>query len=305
MICFYHSADLDGKCSAAIVKKKYPDADLRPINYGDKFPWEDVKNQDVIMVDFSLQPFEEMLMLFGAAKSITWIDHHKSAIEDYNNWRKSLEREGRTSPTDHYTHCKVGKAACELVWEYYFPDEAMPRAVKLLGRYDVWDFDETKDHVLEFQYGMRQDDWWPDDPKWEPLLEELFLDSPLVWDKIKTGEIILSYVNQQNEIYAKAFSFETDFGDLSCVALNRALTNSKALECVFNPNRHDAMILFAWKPKIEAWNVSLYTTIDTVDVSKVAKAHGGGGHAKAAGFQAKELPFKLTGYRVPLGNVNV
>ena len=248
MICFYHSADLDGKCSAAIVKKKYPDVDLRPINYGDPFPWKDVKNQDVIMVDFSLQPFQDMLMLFGAAKSITWIDHHKSAIEDYINWRKSLEDEGKKSPTDHYTHCQVGTAACVLTWDYFLPELKVPWSVQMLGWYDVWDFDETdpEDHTLEFQYGMRQEDWWPDDPKWE----ELFLDGPAVQQRVETGKTILSYVNQQNEIYAKAFSFETDFDGMSCVALNRALTNSRALECVFNPRRHDAMILFAWKPKI-------------------------------------------------------
>ncbi len=39
MICFYHSADLDGACSAAIIKLKHPECVLAPINYGNDFPW--------------------------------------------------------------------------------------------------------------------------------------------------------------------------------------------------------------------------------------------------------------------------
>lgn len=37
MYCFYHSKDLDGKCSGAIVKYKFPDCNMIGIDYGDKF----------------------------------------------------------------------------------------------------------------------------------------------------------------------------------------------------------------------------------------------------------------------------
>ena len=39
------------------------------------------------------------------------------------------------------------------------------------------------------------------------------------------------------------------------------------------------------------WNLSLYTSKDTVDVSKIAASLGGGGHKKAAGASGlKKLP---------------
>ena len=41
-ICFYHRADYDGVCSAAIVKKFVPDCELYGIDYGDPFPWDKV-----------------------------------------------------------------------------------------------------------------------------------------------------------------------------------------------------------------------------------------------------------------------
>jgi len=37
---YYHSSDLDGHCSGAITKYKYPEAELFPINYNQKFPWK-------------------------------------------------------------------------------------------------------------------------------------------------------------------------------------------------------------------------------------------------------------------------
>ncbi len=82
---FYHSADLDGHCSGAIVKYKFPDIEAIKINYGDKFPWGTIYSGETIyMVDFSLQPFEDMIKLNKLANLI-WIDHHKTSIDDYIN----------------------------------------------------------------------------------------------------------------------------------------------------------------------------------------------------------------------------
>ena len=62
--CFYHSADFDGHCSGAIIKKKFDDVEMIGINYGDEFPWSDIKpDETVYMVDFSLQPFDLMIKL--------------------------------------------------------------------------------------------------------------------------------------------------------------------------------------------------------------------------------------------------
>ena len=43
----------------------------------------------------------------------------------------------------------------------------------------------------------------------------------------------------------------------------------------------------------EKFTVSLYS--ESVDVSVIAKAHGGGGHKGAAGFICAELPFTKGG----------
>lgn len=107
MKCFYHSADLDGHCSGAIVKFLDPNAKLYPINYGQDFPWDEIYSTDtVVMVDFSLQPFPDMVRLASKCVLI-WIDHHKTAIEDYNASGLNLPGIRRE-----------GIGACQLTWEY-------------------------------------------------------------------------------------------------------------------------------------------------------------------------------------------
>jgi oligoribonuclease NrnB/cAMP/cGMP phosphodiesterase (DHH superfamily) len=127
MICFFHSADLDGHCGGAIVKHKYPNSDLVGINYGHSIPWDSINNRDIIITDYSFS-MHNMEKINNIANSLTWIDHHKTAIEDYNN--SNLDLPGLR---------RIGIGACQLTWEYLFPEEEMPYFVKLLSQFDVWD----------------------------------------------------------------------------------------------------------------------------------------------------------------------
>lgn len=69
------------------------------------------------------------------------------------------------------------------------------------------------------------------------------------------------------------------------------MTNSQIFDSVYDPNKHDGMLTFAWKKGM--WTVSMYGT-KGIDLSAIAKKHGGGGHKQACGFQCDELPFDLT-----------
>jgi len=150
MICIYHSRDLDGFTSGAIVKRKYPDAEMYGYDYGEPLPTVPA-NEPIIMIDVSL-PMKEM---FDLAKhsgwQLTWIDHHISAINEY----REFVGEGETFMI---AILEDGIAACEGGWKHLFPDEEMPRAVKLLGQYDTWrnaDKERWENEILPFQFGIR------------------------------------------------------------------------------------------------------------------------------------------------------
>jgi uncharacterized protein len=300
MKCFYHSADLDGHCSGAIVKFRYPECAMIGINYGQDFPFDDFikqPGQTVFMVDFCLQPFEQMERLQKLCNLI-WIDHHaKGSIDE-------AEKRG-------FICCgsrEIGKAGCELVWEYIFGSPGvdfnpMPSAVTLLGRYDVWDHADQA--VLPFQYGMRQfKNTLPENQDlWAPLLSSEPTSEKLLVSIIDTGKVILDYEESQNAKFCKAYAFETILylgdGDvpteaLDAICANRGFTNSKLFDSVYDPVKHHLMITFVrLKPPAHKWTVSLYSTRDDVDCGAIAKVFGGGGHKGAAGFQCVDLPFRF------------
>lgn len=277
MKCFYHSADLDGHCSGVLVKMKYPDCELIGINYGDDFPWDSIETGELIyMVDFSLQPYSEMNKLNVVADTLIWIDHHKSAIEEENEWVKA----GNTRIMGIRNMDKF--AGCELTWKYFYPNSLIPTFVALLGRYDIWDHSDPR--TLSFQYGMRQFDTIPENNI--KFWKELF-DVERVNQITEQGGIILKHNMVENEKYIKACGFKVELDGLKCIAANKMLTNSMLFTSAWDPEKYHAMLTFGYRKG--KWTVSLYSDRDDVDVSAIAKNRGGGGHKGAAGFQIKNI----------------
>ena len=155
-ICFFHRADLDGVCSAAIVKKFVPDCELHGIDYGDEPPWgklipEFPKREDggpefavwrqVYLVDVSFPPAD--MKRLAESCDLVWCDHHRTALDA----NMGLHAKG-------YQTSEL--SGCELTWLWFTRAEGepylvrgssptpeqlarLPEAVRLLGRYDIFD----------------------------------------------------------------------------------------------------------------------------------------------------------------------
>jgi oligoribonuclease NrnB/cAMP/cGMP phosphodiesterase (DHH superfamily) len=277
MKCFYHSADLDGHCSGEIVRREIPGIEMIGIDYGDDFPWDTIDpDEKIIMVDFSLQPFSDMIRLKKSCEQLTWIDHHKSAMEEH----------GKSGQHIFGVRDKE-LAACEICWEYFRNDET-PLFIRLLGRYDIWDLEWSTD-VLKFQFGLRLEDTFPGSEIWDELFKSDGFEG-IVRDIIRDGETVLKYQSQLSAKICKANSFETELDGLKCIASNTPLCNSQHFASVWDAKKYDAMLSFYYKSG-RFWTVSLYSDKPDVDVSVICKARGGGGHKGAAGFQCDQLPF--------------
>lgn len=282
-VCFYHSADLDGHCSGAIVQKAIK-AELRGIDYGQEFPFEDIKGRDVVMVDFSLEPFEEMLKLFEVAGTVVWIDHHKSAIEEFEKHFPTRE-----PPVNVFwvLDSSGSIAACQLAWEYYFPNRNVPKTIQLLSKYDAWDLD---DDVLRFQYGMKLiNNTIPEEqPKmWDKIIAS---DQAMINHIMKNGLIVQSTLDNENAKALASSAFETKLDGHSVVALNRGHVGSLAFKS-WSGYEPEIWVAFYWRGLEKGgWTLSLYSDHSGIDVGKIAKNHGGGGHKGAAGFHCLELP---------------
>jgi len=300
-ICLYHGADLDGFCSGAIYDKyftekastlnNYEGHEIIPMNYGWEVPWEKLERAHVTLIDFCLQPWSEMERLMGIAGTVVLIDHHQTTIE---NWNTSLD-------TVKWDMCKVKavldemKAGCELAWEYYYPEFLMPTAVKLLGRYDVWD--HSNERALPFQYGMRNYDMRPDVGEkkwmWDDLLN-FAAGQDLIRKLCDEGSIILKYQSRQDEIGSKSTAFEIEWEGLNWVVSNSGMgRGSHFFDAVYDPEVHDGMMAFCFNGK--EWKFALYSTKVKVQCGQIAKRYGGGGHNGAAGFSYFDIPFQLIG----------
>lgn len=271
MKCYYHKSDLDGHCSGAIVKFKYPECEMIGVDYPDEPDFSKIKELETIfVVDFCFS-YEAMWRIKKDC-ALTWIDHHKTSIEKMkglNNIRGIRE---------------IGKAACELVWDFFYAGKITPLSVYYLGRYDVWDKSNSSAEV--FQYGMRfEENTLPGAGIWDELLVDDHNSDAIISTILTTGIIILRYQTQQNAKYAKAKAWETTFEGLRCICINIAMSNSLVFNSVYDPEKHDAMVTYSHKP--EGFNYSIYSTKPEVDVSQIALKYGGGGHKGAAGFTSK------------------
>ena len=292
VVCVYHSADLDGHCSGAIMRLRFdalPDVTMVGHDYGQSFPYDVLRPEcTLVMADLCIEPFaEEMPKIAASVGRFIWIDHHKSAIEAHD--AAGMELEGLR---------RIGSAACELTWEYLFGAD-MPDAVRLLGRYDVWDH-AADERILPFQMGMwtlstRPDLPRSDDDVWPRLLGEHGTreTTGAVDSIVADGKVARRYVELQNRRTCATSAFDTELDGLRALACNTNGASSRLFESVYDETRHDIMVPFCWTNG--AWSFSVFTTNDHIDCSAIARKHGGGGHAKAAGFRSASIPFDLTG----------
>lgn len=282
-ICLYHASDLDGQCSGAIYDRAHRGQayTLWPIDYGDPIRWDVVDSADVTLIDFSFQPWSEFERLLKCAKSVTWIDHHRSAIKEHF---ESVLKES-WCPTTMVLDEK--KAACELAWEHYFPTKTMPEAVRLLGRYDVWDHSDPR--TMPFQYGLRIYGLDPVNGKdrhlWETFLSPDFRPAR----HIDYGNVIMVYQKKQDAAAVANTWFPVDWEGLLWQACNRLGRGSTFFNSVWDAKTYHGMLSFSWDGHV--WNIGLYSDRDDVDCGAIAKRHGGGGHPGSAGFRREELPF--------------
>ena len=273
MICIHHN-DLDGRCAAAIVAKKFKQQiNLRflEMDYKDELDLSQVASfESVIIVDFSLKP-DVMERLCTITDNIIWIDHHATA-RDY--------------PYQHLDGLRdftnKGNSGCELAWKFFFPDEVMPDCVRLIGDYDKWAL-KYDPECFQYYEGMKLR-YGIDNPahyEWEILLLDNTY-TPLI---LSDGKTAIEYRDAYCSGLRKSYGYETSIDGICAYACNQYMFGSKGFGEKFN----EYPICLAYIHDGSKFTVSLYS--ETVDVSVIAKNHGGGGHKGAAGFTCDSLPW--------------
>jgi oligoribonuclease NrnB/cAMP/cGMP phosphodiesterase (DHH superfamily) len=273
MIIFHHN-DADGRCAAAVAWRFYhcdPNIIFIEMDYNKVVPIDTIHNNEPIMiVDFSFKP-EVMAEILLKTQDITWIDHHATAkAYSYGENMKGL-RDFKDK----------GPSGCELAWKYYFPDKPLPIGVGLIGDYDSWRLTEIPE-TFQFYEGLKLSDQNPQSDIWDVV----FVDTDVrINHIIEQGKAAIAYRDNYCGDMLKNYGYKTMIDGQEAFACNIFRFGSHGF--VHEWGKHP--ICIAYIHDGSKFVISLYS--ETVDVSTIAKAHGGGGHKGAAGFTCNTLPF--------------
>lgn len=296
MKVFYH-IDNDGKCAGFWVKQtvagdKY-EKEFIPIDYNIPFPFDRInKDEKIYLVDFSIKP-EEMDKLLEITSKVTWIDHHKTAIEAYKDYDKEIRgirKDGIAGCmlTFCYVTSMTDKGEGDIEPFDMEMTKFAPLFTKYIADYDVWKFVygiQTK----AFEKGFALYPHEPTDQVWEDLFEQYYYGngtSGLVSEITRQGMTIIEYRKSMMTSYCKHKGFDAMLDGYKVFAVNMAMLSSDDF-IVDNPNDYDMFVGFSFNG--DAWNYSLRAVNDSVDCSEVAKKYGGGGHRGAAGCNTKDF----------------
>jgi oligoribonuclease NrnB/cAMP/cGMP phosphodiesterase (DHH superfamily) len=228
-----------------------------PVKYGVDPP--DMSNREVYILDFSY-PRQQMIEMHSKAKSLVCIDHHITAKQDLEGLDFCL--------------FDMNESGASLTWKYFVSNgllgSDMPPLVSYVRDRDLWLW-QLKDSKLVSARIMAT----------PYLLEE--------WDKLAKMS-----VEELIEAGKNCRLVVDNFVSERAKDAYEILLDNQGFIVVCSPQQHisdvlDNLITKHNKPAIGwgvdklGFRVSFRSRDNLVDVSKVAKEFGGGGHRNAAG----------------------
>jgi nanoRNase/pAp phosphatase (c-di-AMP/oligoRNAs hydrolase) len=128
IVVIYHGNCQDGFGAAFAAWLKFGDtAQYVPADYVDAPP--DVTDKEVYILDFSYKK-AVLAQMDAAAKSITLLDHHKTAKEDLAGFECRCGK----------VHIDLSKSGARLAWEHFFPSAPIPALLRHIEDRDLWQF---------------------------------------------------------------------------------------------------------------------------------------------------------------------
>ncbi len=255
-LVIYHGSCRDGFTAAWVARLRYPEAEFHAGYFGQKpLP---VSGRHVLIVDFSY-PRSVMEEIARQAESVLLLDHHKTAQADLSGLA--------------YAHFDMERSGAGIAWDYLFYGKRRPWLVNYVEDCDLWRFRLRDSRAVNAYLGVLPFEF----DAWTGADE-------LGYERAKAlGEVVLAKIDQYVSEVSKNARLITLDG-YSVPAVNASpVDTSELLEglAVGNP------FALSWSVRADGvFQYSLRSAADGVDVSEIAKAHGGGGHEHAAGFES-------------------
>jgi oligoribonuclease NrnB/cAMP/cGMP phosphodiesterase (DHH superfamily) len=264
-LCIYHGNCCDGFTAAWAVRHALGEdnVDFYPGIYQEPPP--DVTGRVVYFVDFAYKR-DVMMELSKVAKSITVLDHHKSAEADL----RDLFNDGIIDGV-----FDMDKSGAMLAWEWFNKSKEPPQLLRHVEDRDLWRFAlEGTEHIQAALFSYRYD---------FELWDRLMLDTDLE-DLRKDGVALSRKQTRDVHEFVRVAMRRITVAGHDIPALNVPyFWCSEAGNYMAQGEKFAASYWDTEKTRV----FSLRSTEDGMDVSEIASLFGGGGHKHAAGFSVE------------------
>lgn len=271
----YHGNCADGFAAAWCFWRKYGDgADYIAGVY--QQPPPGVAGRDVYLVDFSYKRtvVEQMLR---EARSVTLIDHHKSAIDDLRHLKSDMvaTNNNNNGMGDNFGwYCDLNRSGATLAWDYLFHGEPRPLLLGHIEDRDLWRFKlsgtrEIQANVFSHEYSFEQ---------WDKLMSAGHAE--LLQMTVAGAAIERKHHKDIRELLSVAKRRMVIAGHDVPVASLPYTLSSDAGHAMAQGEPFAACYMDTATGRV----FSLRSADDGLDVSAIATMYGGGGHKHAAGF---------------------
>ena len=274
-LVIFHGECWDWHCAAWLIHHfSGLDLDYHPAQYGEPPP--DVTGRDVWVLDFSY-PRATLEEMHRSAKNLVCLDHHRTAQADL---------EGLP-----YCTFDMDLSGAQLTWRWLLEHGQVPLVVKIGGRGgpamdvpmpDPWLVDYTADRDLwrwalpdskEVNAALRS---YPlDFAEWDRLSDE---ESPETMKRDGAAILRAEEVTIQTHLDRAR---EVEFDGYRVLSVNATSLFSE----IAGRLAEGRPFGMCWFERDGVRQYSLRSREGGIDVSEIAKAHGGGGHRAAAGFE--------------------
>lgn len=306
-LVLYHAGCIDGAGAALAAWMKFREnAEYRAVNYGVTIPDTELLDREVYVLDFSFKK-DECLRMASICKTLTIIDHHKSAMADLRGIFNMPASENveifDAGARNLYVNLDMNHSGAVLAWRYFFyPDIDTPQLLLYIEDRDLWRWKLPHSKQINAALASYMGD---------PVVNTSFLrletisrewGSQLEQQLVTEGEAIL---RSQNELVARMASSAEGFDWTSHGNVHRThAANASCLQSELgdhllhpppeaSPERPcEVAAIYYWSGPADAYRVSLRSRPDGPDVAEIAKRYGGGGHRNAAGFERHQLPWR-------------
>lgn len=283
---FYHANCRDGTCSLWCAYY-YNDNDFikvsLPAGTDPDFNKYNFKNKKIIFADVCPSIYF-LLKLSKIANHVTVIDHHDTNLTKYNKIKTN-------SPSNLEMIFDMDKSACMMTWDYFFNKKERPWFIDRIGDRDLF-----KNKIKKNEEFIRAIDYMeilnPDNLKEIDKLSSY--NDKQKKDMFELGEnvnMVVRKIIEKEASYSLEATFKVDnikynvwVGNIKSDLISD-LGNYLAHKKFSNGKNPDFVILWNYRPKSNAWNISLRGNKNSPKLSTIAEKFGGGGHPLAAAFR--------------------